>query len=573
MIKIAMNFQKIFHLAWATFKSNRDKSALFLEATTIFCLSLCVGIILGLNAIFNDLIEQSQSIIELNSPVVAPEIKTPNDLYKLHEGLVSVSQELNFSHPGIKLIPSTRNLVFDKKLGPIVVVPTTEQAICYHKEELTKFTIYDITSGPSIMGLPLKNATFKCEWQKSNFSLIKVPIKYWKHVFNDKKFTYSVVFSNFDDPAKNLHEFQKKLKDSNYVLLNADYQSLDYLRISFLQKRIFTTVFSLLCILLFALMMMNCSIFIKNRKNDWRLFYIFKVPRHKTNFLVIIRFSILFFITFILSLLWAVIIANISTSIVQHYLISDHKNFNLSYVFTISDIITTHSLVLLIFAVCSGFAIKGLNNKFALTSKSFDGLEIKNLSVSYPTISQGIVPILKNVNLNIKANTLNAIVGISGSGKTTLLNCIFNNQYLDKQIFIDIQKTAYIPQEAHLIAELTVEENLLLFSQGSEQDLLQLAKTFGIEKILDHYCREISGGEKQRACLVRALLSGAKNLVLDEPTASLDEENKIKCIRLIQQMIQEKRLSWALVVTHDKEVVQNCENIFVLRSGVLNIQE
>lgn len=85
---------------------------------------------------------------------------------------------------------------------------------------------------------------------------------------------------------------------------------------------------------------------------------------------------------------------------------------------------------------------------------------------------------------------LTAIVGISGSGKTTLLNSIFNNKYLDNEVLIEIESTAYVTQYPNLVQELTIAENLNLFSKSDK--LQELSEKFGITRILSHYPEETS---------------------------------------------------------------------------------
>ena len=565
-----MNLKNINLIAWKTFRHNSDKSALFLEISTVFCLSLCFGLILGLNAIFSDLLEKSKHIVEINSPLITHELKDIQSVYKIHEGLSVKDDELikSINIPGLEFTPVKKNIVTNENKENFIVMPTKDKALCLTNEEITQFTIFDLSEGMSIVGTPLRLASFKCEWQQSNIPIIHVPEKIWNRVYGDKKFMYSVGFTNLKNVDKKLQSLVEILKNKEFIVVNKSLQGMDFMRISILQKKIFDIVFSLLCLLLLALMMMNCMIFIKNRRNDWKLFYLFQVKEKYTNAIIVFRFLLIFATTVAFSFLFGLIVANTSTEIVEKYLIGHTGNITLGYKFELNDILFTYSLMLFIFLISTIVTINGIKQANELNSKPATTLEIRNLNVSYNTLTQGNIQILKDVSLKVMPCRLTAIVGISGSGKTTLLNSIFNNKYLDNEVLIEIESTAYVTQYPNLVQELTIAENLNLFSKSDK--LQELSKQFGITKILSHYPEETSVGERQRACIVRALLSKPTNIILDEPTASLDAANKILVINIIKDMVEEKELSFALIVTHDPAVVKMCDDIYELKNTELN---
>lgn len=148
--------------------------------------------------------------------------------------------------------------------------------------------------------------------------------------------------------------------------------------------------------------------------------------------------------------------------------------------------------------------------------------------------------------------------GPSGCGKTTLLNIIAGvetadsgSYYLDgvvshqNQIY---QEMTYIAQDVYLIDYLTIRENLELGSKDCEQ-IEHFSKEFGIEEVLDAYPQTLSGGEGQRTAIIRALCSNKKILLLDEPTANLDEENKIKIFEILRDLSKEMLV---ICISHDE---------------------
>lgn len=151
------------------------------------------------------------------------------------------------------------------------------------------------------------------------------------------------------------------------------------------------------------------------------------------------------------------------------------------------------------------------------------------------------------------------LFGPSGRGKTTLLNIIagiemmdegeylFNGQkVLDYKILY--QYIAYITQDVYLVDYLTIEENLNL-SCEKKDEINKWCTHFGINHLLNQYPNEISGGEKQRVALIQGICSSKKVFLLDEPTANLDEDNKIKLFEILQELSASLLI---ICVSHDE---------------------
>lgn len=160
------------------------------------------------------------------------------------------------------------------------------------------------------------------------------------------------------------------------------------------------------------------------------------------------------------------------------------------------------------------------------------------------------------------------LFGPSGCGKTTLLNIIAGIESLDEGDYLFnqqkiinsnmlYQEFAYITQDVYLIDYLTVQENLKL-SCEKKDEILKWCTHFDIMHLLDCYPNQLSGGEKQRVALIQGLCSNKKVFLLDEPTASLDEENKIK----IFEILKELSLNLLIIcVSHDEVSLKYFDNV------------
>lgn len=183
-------------------------------------------------------------------------------------------------------------------------------------------------------------------------------------------------------------------------------------------------------------------------------------------------------------------------------------------------------------------------------------------------LSVDITKKLKNFSIDMQLEVDNEIVvlfGPSGSGKTTLLNCIagltrpdsglikLNERtfFHDNEKSLQVQKrnVGYLFQDYALFPHLTVKKNI---HYGTNDTGLaeKLIDAVGVRKLLDSYPRQISGGEKQRVALIRALAMKPDALLLDEPFSSLDEKTRTEC----QDELIRLHQTWAIpviMVTHD----------------------
>lgn len=186
--------------------------------------------------------------------------------------------------------------------------------------------------------------------------------------------------------------------------------------------------------------------------------------------------------------------------------------------------------------------------------------------------------VLENVNLDIKIKDVVAVFGVSGSGKTTLMNIIggFENVCSGKIVKRENLKIDYVTQYPHFINELSALDNLIFasFKNKNTNKIEEYLELFECDHLIKKKPFELSGGEKQRLSLIRALINNPDLLILDEPTASLDSQNKERVSKALNNIRKEKNLSIVLV-THDKEIVNyfDTKKLFELKDRQLNCIE
>lgn len=183
-----------------------------------------------------------------------------------------------------------------------------------------------------------------------------------------------------------------------------------------------------------------------------------------------------------------------------------------------------------------------------------------------------------------------AIVGQSGSGKTTLLNLIGGIERptsgsveidgVDLQAADDLelarirrQKIGYVFQDFNLIPILTAEENiimpLLLDSKRPDREKLRsMAKFLGIEDRLPHLPSEMSGGQKQRTAIARALINSPSIILADEPTGNLDKKAADEIMALLLEI--HRRGNTVLLVTHEEKYANMCQRKIMISGGVIS---
>ena len=218
-------------------------------------------------------------------------------------------------------------------------------------------------------------------------------------------------------------------------------------------------------------------------------------------------------------------------------------------------------------------------------------LTVENLCKSYQ-VGKTSYEVLKGVSLQVGKGEFVAVMGPSGSGKTTLLNCIScyipadsgsirlgktELARLDEDALAEVRnkQLGFVFQDFLLLDGLTVRQNILLpaiiggtVSGMTEQRADQLCEVFGIAGIRDKYPAEISGGEKQRTAVARALINHPLLILADEPTGNLDSKSTRAVIRSFEQAKQALEAT-IFMVTHDSYAASFCDRVVILRDGVV----
>ena len=218
-------------------------------------------------------------------------------------------------------------------------------------------------------------------------------------------------------------------------------------------------------------------------------------------------------------------------------------------------------------------------------------LTVENLCKSYQ-VGKTSYEVLKGVSLQVGKGEFVAVMGPSGSGKTTLLNCI--SCYIpadsgsirlgktelarlgeDALAEVRNKQLGFVFQDFLLLDGLTVRQNILLpaiiggvVSGMTEQRADQLCEVFGIAGIRDKYPAEISGGEKQRTAVARALINHPLLILADEPTGNLDSKSTRAVIRSFEQA-KSALGATIFMVTHDSYAASFCDRVVILRDGVV----
>ncbi|MFZ1852443.1 MAG: ATP-binding cassette domain-containing protein [Nitrosomonas sp.] len=198
--------------------------------------------------------------------------------------------------------------------------------------------------------------------------------------------------------------------------------------------------------------------------------------------------------------------------------------------------------------------------------------------------------ILQDINLQITSGETVAIIGASGSGKSTLLALLAGldlptsgKVYLDQvDIFLlnEDQRAAlrskvlgFVFQSFQLLPALTALENVMLplelaNSDNASQKAQQLLARVGLEQRLQHYPKQLSGGEQQRVAIARAFVATPQLLLADEPTGNLDAETGEQIIDLMFELNREQGTTLVLV-THDETLSERCSRQIRLSHGRL----
>ena len=217
-------------------------------------------------------------------------------------------------------------------------------------------------------------------------------------------------------------------------------------------------------------------------------------------------------------------------------------------------------------------------------------LEVKALKKTYTTRLGGhLVPALTNVSFSVEEGEYLAIMGESGSGKTTLLNIVASlDQPTGGQVLLEGKDLGSIPernladfrrknlgfvfQDFNLLDTFSLQDNiflpLVLAGKGYKemsQRLQPIAKKLGITELLAKYPYEVSGGQKQRAAVARALITNPKLVLADEPTGALDSRSTDGLLRIFNDINRDGQT--ILMVTHSTKAASHASRVLFIKDG------
>lgn len=222
-------------------------------------------------------------------------------------------------------------------------------------------------------------------------------------------------------------------------------------------------------------------------------------------------------------------------------------------------------------------------------------MKLNNLSKIYVKDKKKI-KVLDNINISFSKGKFYGIIGKSGAGKTTLINILglldnydegeyeidnilSSNLTEDEKAELRMHKFGFVFQTYYLNDKLTACENVMipmLINKDIAKDkrkerAIQLLKQFGLEDRVNHYPKELSGGEQQRVALARALANDPEVLIADEPTGNLDKENEKLIFDYLKEMTKKDKC--VIVVSHNDIINEYADKIYLLESGTLHEKE
>lgn len=226
-------------------------------------------------------------------------------------------------------------------------------------------------------------------------------------------------------------------------------------------------------------------------------------------------------------------------------------------------------------------------------------LEVENLIRNYRKSvikeSEEDVKVLKGISFQVTEGEFVGIMGKSGCGKTTLLKTIgmidkptdgtikfmgedTSELYGDKLADIRNSKIGFIFQDYYLMDSLSVRENIMLPKildhspvEESITEAEKLADIMGVRALLDKKIFELSGGEKQRAAICRALMNHSDLILADEPTGNLDSASSETVMEYLQ-MINKDLKKTVVLVTHDAYVASFCNRVIFVKDGNIEVE-
>jgi putative ABC transport system ATP-binding protein len=220
-------------------------------------------------------------------------------------------------------------------------------------------------------------------------------------------------------------------------------------------------------------------------------------------------------------------------------------------------------------------------------------IKLRNISKSYQRPGEGVLRVLKEVNLDVGAGEFVAIVGSSGSGKSTLMNILGLLDKPDAGVYelagaevsglsamelarLRNDTIGFVFQQFHLLQRTTATENVelpLVYSDkrmdgDTRKRAVDALCRVGLEERLTHYTHELSGGQQQRVAIARALINDPEIILADEPTGNLDQAAGAQVMEIFCEL--HRAGSTILLITHDPELASQATRVVHIDDGYLS---
>ena len=212
---------------------------------------------------------------------------------------------------------------------------------------------------------------------------------------------------------------------------------------------------------------------------------------------------------------------------------------------------------------------------------------LTHISHTYRT-EAGNVPVLSDINISLFPGQFATVVGPSGSGKTTLLSIMglllapstgsvmidgveATELTTNERAQFRADHVSFVFQAFHLIEHLTVAENIALtqtYSSSTQSRVDELIEAVSLTHRANAWPQQLSGGEKQRCAIARALNSEANLLLCDEPTGNLDRENSERVVTTLKDVAHVQGRA-VVVITHDRNVAEQSDVVYTIDRGRL----
>lgn len=205
-------------------------------------------------------------------------------------------------------------------------------------------------------------------------------------------------------------------------------------------------------------------------------------------------------------------------------------------------------------------------------------IEVSHISKRFYTEDSEIL-VIDDLSMELRRGEILGILGPSGSGKSTILNILSNIlEPTGGKVAID-GAVGYMFQRDHLLEWRSIMDNVLIglevqkkLTKESKEQVEELLHAYGLWDFKDRYPRELSGGMRQRAALIRTLSTRPDILLLDEPFSALDYQTRLMVSDDIYQIIKQEKKE-AILVTHDiSEAISMCDRIYVLSNRPAKIK-